>query len=177
MSDTLACALEQLDDEAEQGEVSEPPRRARPRALGAGRAAAGARRRALTPRALRRQPCQACAACYFLLLNLLLNNAASAAEMVGGEGSERALELLVRHCTPPAARGAADPLAPARQPAAEVFLQLCDQPTSQPLMLQRGGVATLRLLGQSCMPTMVVQKALSLLAHPQLGAALRAEAR
>ncbi|KAG8469684.1 hypothetical protein KFE25_006139 [Diacronema lutheri] len=113
---------------------------------------------------------EACAACYFLLLNLMLNNAASAAEFVACADADGALELLARHCVPPAARPSADPLAAARQPAAEVFLQLCDLQPSQPAMLQRGGAITLRALARSGgMPPMVAQKALSLLSDPQIG--------
>lgn len=100
----------------------------------------------------------------------MLNNAASAAEFVACADADGALELLARHCVPPAARPSADPLAAARQPAAEVFLQLCDLQPSQPAMLQRGGAITLRALARSGgMPPMVAQKALSLLSDPQIG--------
>lgn len=112
---------------------------------------------------------QACAACYFLLLNLLLNNVHSAAELLRCAHAERTLELLALHCTPCASEpGLPDHFAPARQPAAEVFLQLCDQPATQPAMLGRNGAATLRLLAGSSMPAMIAQKALSLLSDPQV---------
>jgi hypothetical protein len=74
---------------------------------------------------------------------------------------------------PSTARVTDDALAAARQAAAEVFLQLCDHSTTQATMLERGAAAVLHELATSAGPTLVVQKAMSLLSDPKIGGGMQ----